>query len=378
MRITVYSVVVSVIYYNISLAVVLFLCRSGVIRAKYSSALLLLLTVLGAVRLVTPVDLKHAYVLRSYRVLPTVTNALTAPLLGPFSLGGLLLLVWAAGTLAFVLRDMHRQFSFIRAEKRLRRTQNERISRIAAEFNERFSLTVSPDVALPYVTGLFRPVVYVPDIELSEGEWRNIFCHETQHIRSLDVWKKLFFRAIRAVFWWNPLVHLSEDDINLLIELQCDERAVGRGNFDEQESYLRTMLELMKRHAASEAPIGASRMIGRREEMLIRFEALLAPETKRGKWMRTVMPALMIALFLASYLVIIQPAVFPDEAEIIGDPTGIYVEDVTGDIKSAEGKYFLYQDGEYRLYIDGEYFACVDEVLLDDPQFKSIPIYGGD
>lgn len=378
MGVTVYSVVLSVIFYNISLVAVLFLCRSGAIRAKYTSALLLLMTLLGAVRLVTPIDLDNAYVIRSYSILPAVKNALTAPLLGPLSLGGILLLIWGAGTLAFILRDMIRYRRFRLADKLLLLTENEQISKIAGEFDERFTLRISPDVELPYVTGLFRPVIYVPDIELSDEEWRNIFRHETQHIHAFDEWKKLFFRAIRAIFWWNPLVHLSEDDINLLIELQCDARVAGKGNLDEQEGYLRTMMELMKRYVAAKAPAMASRMIGRQEEMKIRFEALLAPETRRGKWMCKVMPIVMIAIFLASYMVIVQPAVFPSMEEIIDVPDGSYVKDITEEVQESIDKYILYRDGEYWLYIDGESVGSLNIELLQDPEFNTIPIYGGD
>lgn len=378
MGVTVYSVVLSVIFYNISLVAVLFLCRSGAIRAKYTSALLLLMTLLGAVRLVTPIDLDNAYVIRSYSILPAVKNALTAPLLGPLSLGGILLLIWGAGTLAFILRDMIRYRRFRLADRLLLLTENEQISKIAGEFDERFTLRISPDVELPYVTGLFRPVINVPDIELSDEEWRNIFRHETQHIHAFDEWKKLFFRAIRAIFWWNPLVHLSEDDINLLIELQCDARVAGKGNLDEQEGYLRTMMELMKRYVAAKAPAMASRMIGRQEEMKIRFEALLAPETRRGKWMRKVMPIVMIVIFLASYMVIIQPAGFPSEEDLTAYREGHTAYDISPDIKEQGDKFILYQDGEYRLYINGEYISRLNEELLEDPQFNTIPIYGGE
>ena len=377
MEITVYSVIVSVVFYNISLVVVSLLRRSGVIQAKSSSALLLLLTLLGAIRLLTPIDLDNAFVIRSYKVLPAVKNALTEPFLGSLSLGRLLLMIWACGTVAFVLRDLFRHRRFCLAEKSLLLTENEQICRIAREFEERFTLRISPDIELPYVTGLFKPVICVPDIELSDEEWRNIFRHETQHIHAHDEWKKLFFRTIRALFWWNPLLRLSEDDINLLIELQCDARVAGKGNLDEQEGYLRTMMELMKRYVAAKAPAMASRMIGRQEEMKIRFEALLAPETRRGKWMRRIMPIVMIAIFLASYMVIIQPAVFPNREEIADAPDGFYVKDVSGDIKGAGDKFILYQDGEYQLYIDGEYISSVNKELLTEPGFSTIPIYGG-
>ena len=378
MGVTVYSVIVSVVIYNLSLIAVFLLLRSGAIRAKYTSALLLFLTLLGAIRLLTPIDLDDALVIRSYKVLPAIEDALTAPLPGGLSLGKIIWLICAAGTFVFILRDLHRQWRYNVADRLLPLTENEQISRIAAEFGNGFTLKISPEIDLPYVTGFFKSVIYVPDIALSDEQWRNIFRHETQHIRSHDEWKKLFFRAIRALFWWNPLAHLSEEDINLLIELQCDDRVAGNGNLDEQEDYLRTMMELMKRHVdGGKVLVTASRMIGKQDEMKIRFEALLAPKTKLGKWMRSIMPVVMVAVFVASYFVIIQPYRFPKEEDIFAYREGHTAYDISPDIKDEGDKFIMYEDGEYRLYIDGEYAFRLNEELLEDPQFNTIPIYGG-
>lgn len=378
MGVTVYSVIISIVFYNLSLIVVFLLRRSGAIRAKYASALLLFLTLLGAIRLLTPIDFDQAHVIRSYTLLPAIEDALTAPLPGALSPGKLLLLIWAVGTLVFLLRDLYRQRRYYLADKLLPLTENERVSRIAAEFGEGFELRVSPEINLPYVTGLFKPVIFIPDIELSDEEWRNIFRHETQHIRSHDEWKKLFFRAIRALFWWNPLAHLSEDDINLLMELQCDDRVAGKGNLDEQEAYLRAMMELMKLQAGGQELVGASQMIGKQKEMKLRFEALLARETKRNRWLRLVLPVLMVAVFLASYLVIVQPARFPNEEEITVFQIGHAAYDISQDMEEVGNRFILYEDGKYCLYIDGEYAFDIDEAFLGNPQFNTIPIYGGD
>lgn len=378
MGVTVYSVIISVLFYNLSLIAVFLLRRSGAIRAKYMSSLLLFLTLLGAIRLLTPIDFDHAYIIHSYKVLPVIEDALTAPLLGSLSLGKILLLIWAAGIVAFVLRDLLRQRRYYQTEKRLLLTEKEQVICVAAEFGKGFKIKMSPEIDLPYVSGLFRPVIHLPDVELSDEEWRNIFRHETQHIRAGDEWKKLLFRAIRALFWWNPLVHVSEEDLNLLIELQCDKCVAGHGNLDEQESYLRTMMELMKRYVEAETPIVASRLIGKQEEMKIRFEALLSRETRRSKWMRRVVPVLLGAVFAASYFVIIQPARFPSDEEITSYHDEIWVKDVSTDFEKESEMFILYKNGEYELFIGGEYVASIDEELLDDPKFNTIPIYGGE
>ena len=377
MGVTAYSVIISVLFYNLSLIVVFLLSRSGLIRAKYTSMLLLLLTFLGAARLLIPIDLDQAYVIRSYKVLPAIEDVLSKPLLGSLSLGLILLLIWAVGTVVFILKDIMKLRRDRLATEQFETVENERVSRIAEEFGKNFELKISPDVDLPYVAGFFRPVIYLPEAELSDEEWRNIFRHETQHIRAHDEWKKLFFRVIRALFWWNPLVHMSEVDINLLIEMQCDERVAGQGSLDEQEGYLRTMVDLMRRYAYGDAPVGASRMIGREKEMKIRFKALIAPKTRQSKWMRSVVPVVMAAVFLASYLVIFQPAGFPSEEEMSIYREGHVAYDISPEIIQNTDQFILYENGKYCLYIDGEYVADLGEDLLEDPQFNTIPIYGG-
>ena len=378
MGITAYSVIVSVLLYNVSLLAVYLLRRSGAVRAKHTSALLLLLTFLAVARLLMPFDVHGSHVIRSYKVLPAIERGLTVPLLGPFSLGGILLIVWAAGTFFFVLRDLSAQLRFLRAKKDLPLRENEQISRIAAQYGKGFALKISPEIDLPFVTGLFKPVIYVPDIELSEQEWRNIFLHETQHIRSRDEWKKLLFRGIRALFWWNPLAHVSEKDIDLLIELQCDNKVAGKGDLDEQETYLRTMLTLMRRRVEANAPALAAHMIGKGEEMQIRFEALLAKETKRSRVLGRILPILMVAAFFASYFVILQPAGFHSSEEVEDYQEGHTAIDYTEVMNGETSKFILIEDGEYHLYIDGEYFCTLYEESLTYPPYQDIPIINKD
>ena len=378
MGITAYSVIVSVLLYNISLLAVYLLRRSGAVRAKHASALLLLLTFLAVARLLMPFDVHGSHVIRSYKVLPAIERGLTFPLLGPFRLGGILLIVWAVGTFFFVLRDLSAQLRFLRAKKDLPLRENEQISRIAAQYGKGFALKISPEIDLPFVTGLFKPVIYVPDIELSEQEWRNIFLHETQHIRSRDEWKKLLFRGIRALFWWNPLAHVSEKDIDLLIELQCDNKVAGKGDLDEQETYLRTMLTLMRRRVEANAPALAARMIGKGEEMQIRFEALLAKETKRSRVLGRILPILMVAAFFASYFVILQPAGFYSSEEVEDSTEGHTAIDYTEVIYGDTPKYILIEDGEYHLYINGEHFGTLYEEALYLPPYQDIPIINKD
>ena len=373
MGVSAYSIIASIVFYNLSLIVVAFLRRTGAIRAKFASGLLLFLSMLAALRLMLPLDLKFALVIRSYKLLPAIENALNTSLFGVITIGQLLLLIWGAGTLFFLLKDLRGELRFRRFEKTLSLYDSEQLARIADEFPGKFEVKCAPEITLPFTTGLFKPMIYLPDIELSDEEWRNIFRHETQHIRSLDVWKKLFFHLVRAVFWWNPLARLSENDIQLLIELQCDERVAGSGDAEMQNSYMSTILELMRHALEMRKPTLSNAMIGRESEIEIRAKALIAEETKRDRVLRRVLPPVMVALFLLSYLVILQPARIPNAEELAYIEDEYWTEDISPEVKG-EGTYILVQDGEYHMYINGEYAFQLEEAYLESEDFNTIPI----
>lgn len=105
--ISAYSVCSAVIFYNLSLVLVFLLRRKTRFLARYSTSVLLFITVLGLVRLFTPVDLKPAIVIPSRYLLPAVQSALqfNIPVLN-ISVGIVLLIVWGCGTVWFILRDI--------------------------------------------------------------------------------------------------------------------------------------------------------------------------------------------------------------------------------------------------------------------------------
>jgi len=74
--ISAYSFAMSVTLFNISLTVVYMLRRKKDFIAKYGIQTLMLITLLGWVRLVLPVDFEVAYVLRSHNIIPAIQNFL--------------------------------------------------------------------------------------------------------------------------------------------------------------------------------------------------------------------------------------------------------------------------------------------------------------
>lgn len=335
------------------------------------------MVVLGIVRLLTPIDFDSAYVVRSYQVIPAIEDFINRPFAGRYTFGSLLLLLWLVGTVVFLVRDIVKQIRFIRTSRNYPPSDRRDLIDLAGEYGSNFGLLVSSSISRPYTAGLFRPTIYLPDIELPEESWRTILRHEVQHIHSHDEAKKLFFLAIQALFWWNPLAHISRKEIDTILELQCDAKVTVGMSKEEVDAYLVLLEALKDRKRDLKIPVGASMLIWDQKEMETRFTTLQNAGSAAKRQPHFFVHILLFTVFLASYFVIFQPAGFAfgdDFSEEVPCPDDYAIKDVIG---YSSDMYLKYDGGTYYLFV-GDSFVCqVDEERLADVPFNMLPIKGG-
>lgn len=384
MGITVYSLAISIVFYNLALIAVFILRRSPGFRAKHTVSLLAFITVLGVVRLVLPIDFDAAYVVRSYKIIPAIEDFLRYPVAASFTYGHLLLALWAVGSLGVVIKDVRLQRRFDRYLQSIDFVDRPGLLEIAAEYGSNFAVLISPQLHMPFTSGILHPVIYLPDVELSDAEWRMVFRHEITHIRSQDNLKKLFFLAVEALFWWNPLAHFSVGEINTLLELRCDAKVTKNLDSHGQIKYiavLRTMM--MKSITNNENSIIVTSLIGNQDEMHLRLEALTSSKSVH-RFVQVMFLAAFDLLLVLSYFLILQPARYPSQNEVplsYGGSNASYVH--TDKPESADDysfnsvdTYLYYENGSYYLYIDGERFGSVQEDSILEPPLDNLPIIG--
>ena len=109
---------------------------------------------------------------------------------------------------------------------------------------------------LPAVVGLLRPRIVLPaDFEqrYDAGERELILCHERIHVARRDLWANAAAAALRALFWFNPLLHYAAWRFRRDQELACDERVVAR-HPQRRRDYAGAMLKTQM--ADSSLPVG--------------------------------------------------------------------------------------------------------------------------
>ena len=100
----------------------------------------------------------------------------------------------------------------------------------------------SESVSSPFVLGLIRPRIYLPE-NMDAISMSYVIAHEEAHLRRLDhLWKPFGFLLL-AVHWFNPLIWIGYILLCRDIEMACDERVVRGMNEEERADYSEALLE---------------------------------------------------------------------------------------------------------------------------------------
>ncbi len=110
--------------------------------------------------------------------------------------------------------------------------------------------------AAPALLGLLRPRLVLPEAfeaDYSDAEQRLVIAHERMHQQRRDPWALAVCAALRALFWFNPLLHFAAGCFRRDLEFACD-AAVLRRYPDQRRLYAAALLKTQL--VGSALPIG--------------------------------------------------------------------------------------------------------------------------
>lgn len=151
---------------------------------------------------------------------------------------------------------------------------------------------VSAAVTGPCLVGGFTPRILVPmsALDWPAAHWQAALRHEEQHARQHDGLHRWTAAWVRALFWWNPLVHALCRRLEIESELTCDSAAVG-GTCPR--AYGRLLLAL----ATDATPTQTAVAWSARHSLRERLERLIVPRpcSKGCAAVRIVLVSLLLA-----------------------------------------------------------------------------------
>ena len=155
-------------------------------------------------------------------------------------------------------------------------------------------LRACPGLAGPVMTGLVRPVLYLPEgMPLARLELA--LRHEAAHLSRGDLWAKALVRWCCRLHWFNPLCALQEGRWSRACEYACDEKAAAGLGEADRRAYGLLLLDAAQ---SRPLPAGAAGLGGPKKEMKARLAALLHPAAPSRRLTVAVAAALIATLCL--------------------------------------------------------------------------------
>ena len=136
-------------------------------------------------------------------------------------------ILWLAGFAAMVLYTLISYW-------RLKRTVSDGVEVKAGIYRSR-------NVPSPFVLGLLRPRIYLPE-GISKDDEPFVIAHEEAHIRRRDHWWKPFGFLLLSIHWFNPLMWLGYIFLCRDIELACDEKVIDALGEEVKVDYSQALL----------------------------------------------------------------------------------------------------------------------------------------
>ncbi|HZK85660.1 MAG TPA: M56 family metallopeptidase [Desulfosporosinus sp.] len=371
MNITVYSVLMAIIWCNVFTTVVALIRRRNSFIIHFSILPLIFLVFVSVFRLLFSIEFPITTVVRSEVILPVIIVFFTEPLFvierinAAVSIANILVAIWAGGCFYYIQKYL---VQLIRLNKNLAAipcTTDEQIlsvlNKIMAESGKYYPVKIIKSTAVisPMVVGFFKPTIILPDILFSDSELKNILLHELTHFLHKDAWTKLTMYMIMSMFWWNPFIHLLNSDMDHILEIKCDLSLSSKWDEEKRLQYLESITKIARRARSQKSlfntPPHAAALISTkgssRTEQRIHLVLGTEPKKRGYNLQSLLICGLALLALISSYTFVFQPARFPAAESIYEDfflvtPENAYL------VINEDNTYSLYADGQFKLVLD--------------------------
>lgn len=341
--------------------------NTAVLRMDIRFLLACMLLVL--LRMFIPVESPVTSSIPVYEIYPAVYMWLKRPL---FSVAGIDVNILLLAAAVWVLESARRLARLIRSYMETRYLVDkfpdlgdERASvlveRIGKECGRktRFRLAREDNVSTPFVFGVLRPCIVVPECGLTERELYFVLKHEMMHYYRGDMLVKLLCEVLRAVYWWNWFAHRLCDMIGEMQEINVD-FSVIRGLPELEQLEYPECLVKVARNRVKKREENRWKMAFRKESpSAVHKRISLMLENMEIDGRKTLASVLLSLIVLG--LIVLCPNV------LIFEPYSISEADAEGNFRIEEDAFYLRNpNGTFDFYHHGEYVVTLQEVYGDD------------
>lgn len=223
-------------------------------------------------------------------------------------------LVWLVAALGFLIRKITIYQGFMRYVNAglIPISDIERLDElsIVAEqlgIKKPIELCVNPLVSSPLLVGFFHPCIVLPSADIPEKDFRCIVLHELTHYKRRDMFYKWLVQVTVCLHWFNPFVHLMNQEIIRACEFSCDEAVLAKMGSSSAQDYGKTLLDAMAAVGRYKENLGAVTLSENKQLLKERINAIMDFK-KKSTAIRLLTGTLTLCMIFGAAFVGVYPA----------------------------------------------------------------------
>ncbi|MCC0680107.1 protease [Clostridioides sp. ES-S-0005-03] len=114
------------------------------------------------------------------------------------------------------------------------------------KIRKKIELRGSDELISPAGMGLFKSYIFLPDYPYSKDELNWILRHELMHFKNKDLLIKFAVLFVKIIYWFNPLVYIMSNRVNIDCELCCDESVLNDCSLKDKKEYALALIKSIK------------------------------------------------------------------------------------------------------------------------------------
>ncbi|MFW2488508.1 M56 family metallopeptidase [Clostridium chromiireducens] len=250
----------------------------------------------------------------------------------------ILLYVWILGVLILVIKETYVYISFYKKLKSVSDViEDESILDVFETCKKKLNiyrkiiLKECGGIKSPMITGILAPTITIPKMNHNLDKLEIILDHELIHFKRKDLWVKAVALLANIINWFNPIVYIIRNRINIICELSLDEQLIKNMDKSKRKYYGEIILELIEYSQSKSLSLGAS-VCKSRKEIETRLKNIVF--FKKSKKI-IVCISLMVTIIFTSTSLLASKTVFASNS------------DISKSAKGAEFAVFVLNDGLY-------------------------------
>ncbi len=365
MYLTSSSVITACVLVSFIALILIALFRKGLIMTKLGPQCMIISLLLVVGRMLLPFEYFYTYSIRVSKVFPAVQlfiNRIVFVEPFPYTIWNLICTIWIVGILISIIRKIVaykkiKKFELLTEEKVTDVVVKEKDLERCPELRH-LKILKCEGLTAPYLFGIRRPKLFVPNVEYGSEQMRYILLHEGMHIRNRDIIWKIIIDLLCTVCWWNPVFVLLKRELFRIIEMRNDIAIAHLLHEEEQVEYMEclrdTAIQLSGRDVAFSVSFSSSdsKNLKRRLNLIVQKDF-----TRKGQIVAMLL--VCVCLFMTT-TIIFEPHKKPTPEVLEG---GIPLTE--------ENTCLIINGDQYDVYVDGQYLFQTDDLA----PFPGVEIY---